>query len=184
VKPDSPFVLHAGFLARGLGPVGWIGVAGLLVAAAALLVVVPALARANARQAIEVEALQQRWDQRHDPASASATRDPAATLAAALPPASDVADFVAAVQRRADDAAVQVDRTEYRVQPVLGHAAARYRLRFPAHADYPHLRTWLEALLHDYPSLTLDEISLRRAVDGGEELEANIALSFLVRERP
>ncbi len=66
---------------------------------------------------------------------------------------------------------------------MLGRTAQRYRLSFPAHVDYPHLRTWLEALLHDYPSVALDEISLRREVDGGEELDAHIGLSFLVRDK-
>jgi hypothetical protein len=175
---------RAHFLARSLGPVGWTGIAALLLAAVGAGIVRPALERSNDAQAQQIAALQQQWMRLRDPKAAQAQRDPVGTLVASLPPVSSVPDFVAAIQRRADQDAVQIDRTEYRVQVVLGRSAQRYRLSFPAHVDYPHLRTWLEALLHDYPSLTLDEISLRREVDGGEELEAHVGLSFLARDKP
>jgi hypothetical protein len=173
--------LNARFMAAQLGWPGWVGVAALLLGLAGLLVAAPQIERANGASAADIASLQQRLLQLRDPRRAQAAREPLAALVASLPPASEVPDFVAAIQRRAEDGAVQIDRTEYRVQPVLGHAAQRYRLSFPANADYPHLRNWLEALLHDYPNLLLDELSLRRAVDGGEELEAHVSVSFLVR---
>jgi hypothetical protein len=172
------------FVARDLGVVGWFGIAALLMAAITAAIIAPGLARSNDTQAREVAALEQQWARLRDPKAARAQRDPLGTLVASLPPTSDVPDFVAAIQRRADQGAVQIDRTEYRVQAVLGRRAQRYRLSFPAHVDYPHLRTWLEALLHDYPSLALDEISVRREVDGGEELDAHVGLSFLARDNP
>jgi hypothetical protein len=175
---------QAVFLARNLGPLGWAGIAALLLAAVGVGIVAPALDRSNDAQARQIGALQQQWARLRDPRAARAQRDPVGVLVASLPPVSSVPDFVAAIQRRADQDAVQIDRTEYRVQAVLGRSAQRYRLSFPAHVDYPHLRSWLEALLHDYPSLTLDEISLRREVDGGEELEAHVGLSFLARDKP
>jgi hypothetical protein len=142
------------------------------------------LESSNARQADRIASLQSELVRQSDPETTQRTRDPLATLVAALPAQGTVPDFLTAIQRRAEQASVQIDRTEYRVQPILGQAAQRYRLRFPAHTDYPHLRVWLERLLHDYPSMILDEISLRRAVDGSEELEVNVALSFLARQTP
>ena len=170
------------FIADALGYAGWCGVAALTVAAAVLAFVVPAMERANAQQALEIAALDHRMAQLHDPRVRHVTSDPVAALIASLPPAAEVADFLATLQSRAEQASVQIDRTEYRVQPLFGHAAQRYRLSFPAHVDYPHLRQWLETTLHDYPSVALDELSLRREVDGGEELDAHIGLSFLARE--
>jgi len=174
------FVQRATFTLANLGPVGWVGLAALLLALGGLLAV-PALNKANAQQAESLDALLHQISRLQDPQFAKAARDPAATLLASLPADADVPDFVAAIQHRADQGAVQIDRTEYRVQPVMGATVRRYRLSFPAHVDYPHLRSWLEALLHDYPNLILDEITLRREVDGGEELEAHIGLSFLAR---
>jgi len=175
---------HAAFVASRLGWAGWAGIGALLIGLIALLVGTPLLERAAARDAAQLAELRALLALQADPKAAQRARDPLAALVDTLPSSAQVPDFVAALQRRADKSAVQIDRTEYRVQAVLGKAAQRYRLRFPAHADYPHLRIWLEGLLHDYPSLVLDDISLRRAADGGEELEASIGLSFLARATP
>ncbi len=172
----------ASFVLTTLGPLGWIGVGALLLAAALLAIVLPAMDRFNAEQARELEALDFQRQQLRNPKLAQAQRDPISALLSALPATSEVPDFLASVQRRADEGAVQIDRTEYRSQLVIGNAAQHYRLSFPAHVDYPHLRTWLEALLHDYPSLALLELSARREVDGGEELDAHVSLGFLARE--
>jgi len=176
--------VYALFVASSLGLLGWIGVFCLICAAVALWIITPSVERSNFTDLREIDAMNRHWVQLRDPKSGGAhtQRDTIAGFIDALPPASAVPDFLASLQRRADEAAVQIDRTEYRIQPVVGYAAQRYRLSFPAHVDYPHLRTWLEALLHDYPSLALEELSLHREVDGGEELDAHIGLSFLVRE--
>jgi len=173
---------RARFLAAKLGWVGWTGIVAIVLGGAGAVIVAPNLKQGNIETAANIEALQRQLAHLHDPNALHAARDPLAAFLSSLPPAGDVADFVAAIQRRAEDGAVQIDRTEYRVQPILGHSAQRYRLSFPANSDYPHLRVWLEALLHDYPNLILDELTLRRAVDGGEELEAHVSVSFLVRD--
>ena len=182
MKRGAQLLLLGRFIAVQLGWPGWLGLGAFIVGAAGLLLVAPQLDSSNAASATAVESLQHRIDQMRNSATAEAARDPVATLVASLPPAGAVAQFVAEIQHRAETEAVQIDRTEYRVQPILGQAAQRYRLSFPANSDYPHLRVWLESLLHDYPNLTLDELSLRRAVDGGEELEAHVGMSFLVRD--
>jgi hypothetical protein len=179
MKPIS--LPHATFLAQQLGWAGWVGIATLLVGLTGAVLVAPQVDRGNTQTAARIDELRQRIAVLRDPNNALAIRDPLAALMSRLPPSSEVPDFLAAIQRRADEGAVQIDRTEYRVQAVMGGTAQRYRLSFPAHVDYPHLRAWIESLLHDYPSLILDEIALRREVDGGEELEARIAVSFIVR---
>jgi hypothetical protein len=188
MKPRLPqsrsAALWAAYVATRLGPVGWLGAGLLLLSAAAVLAGPRILERSSAQQTARNAELREQLAQLADPRRAERARDPLAAFVSTLPPESEVPDFVAAVERRAERDAVQIDRTEYRVQPALGHAAERYRLHFPAHVDYPHLRPWLEGLLHDYPSVSLDELALHRAVDGGEELEATVGLSFLARVAP
>jgi hypothetical protein len=184
MKDRKLFAMRMAFAAGHIGWIGWAGVAALLAGIGAIAIGLPLAQRASARQLDEIAGLQAQLALQSDPRTARHERDPRGALVAVLPPARAVAEFVAAIQRRADAQSVQIDRTEYRVQPALGHAAERYRLHFPAHVDYPHLRVWLEGLLHDYPNLSLDDLSLRRAADGGEELEASIGLSFLARESP
>jgi hypothetical protein len=188
LRPASPTAragwLHLCFLAARIGWAGWLGALAIVLALLALLPGQWWLARTNERATGTVLALQEQLRLAADPRTARRRRDPLADLVSSLPPADALPDFVTALQRRAEAGAVQIDRTEYRVQPALGRAAQRFRLRFPAHVDYPHLRSWLEGLLHDYPNLSIEEISLRRAVDGGEELDASIGLSFLAKEQP
>lgn len=184
MKEPNLLALQAAFVAARLGWAGWSGLGALVLAALTVLLGAPILQANNMREARELASLETQLKFQADPKAAQRARDPLTTLVTSLPSPTSVPDFLTAVQRRADQEAVQIDRTDYRMQPVLGQAAQRYRLRFPAHADYPHLRVWLERLLHDYPSLSLDEISLRRAVDGGEELEVSIGLSFLTRATP
>ena len=172
---------RSAFVAARLGIVGWIGLTALLCGLAAVLVLRPAIERRNSDLAQRIDAMNLQIARARDPKTAIALRDPVDHLVASLPQESAVPEFVASVQKRADDSAVGIDRTEYRTQAALGKAVRRYHLSIPAHVDYVHLRPWLESLLHDYPNLTLDELSVRREVDGGEELEANIALSYLVR---
>jgi len=169
------------FVATALGPLGWVGVGALVLAAGLLTIVLPGVDRLNKQQARELDVLESQRQQLQNPKIAQARRDPVVGLLSSLPPASEVPDFLASLQRRADYGAVQIDHTEYRTQSMIGNAAQCYRLSFPAHVDYPHLRAWLESLLHDYPSLALLELSVRREVDGGEELDAHVGLSFLAR---
>lgn len=171
----------ASFVATTLGPIGWIGIGASMLAVGLLAIVVPNIDRLNAQRAREIDELERQCAQLRNPNIAQAQRDPMVGLLSSLPPLTEVPDFLASLQRRADNGAVQIDRTEYHSQSVIGNAAQRYRLSFPAHVDYPHLRTWLEALLHDYPGLALLELSVRREVDGGEELDAHVSLSFLAR---
>jgi hypothetical protein len=167
------------YAARRIGPVGWAGIAALLVAVAlaagARLWLDPAnrALTAEAAQLKELIARARRPDARFNPIA-----DPVGTIVAQLPPADQLPAFVEAVQAQAGRKGLQIDRTEYRVQKTLSGRALRYQLSMPAHGGYPQIRTWLEALLHDYPSAALDELSMHRAADGSPQLDARITLSF------
>ena len=177
-----PILGAAVFAAGRLGAPGWSGVGASILAAAVALIIGPSIERSNLEEVHSLSSLTHSLEQLRDPKIGRASRSTLDGFVDSLPPMSAVPDFVASLQRRADEGAVQIDRIEYHMQPELGDAVRRYRLSFPAHVDYPHLRPWLEALMHDYPNLALDELSLRREVDGGEELDAHLTLSFLVRE--
>jgi len=57
-RAAGPALAQAAFVARSVGPVGWTGVAALLLAVVLAAFVAPGLERANAAQAQEVEQLQ------------------------------------------------------------------------------------------------------------------------------
>jgi len=165
---------------------GWPGVVGLLLcllAAAVGLLAAPQMAAGNREFAAETERLAH-------PVAAPAGRapgprydaaDPASALVGQLPPADGFGAFVDALQAQAAAHGVAIDRTEYRIQPVLGNRALRSQLVLPAHGTYPQLRAWLEATLHDFPSSSLQELALRRTGDGSAALEARVVIAFYTR---
>ena len=107
--------------------------------------------------------------------------DPASAVLDQLPAADRFAPFVDALQAEAARRGVAIDRTEYRIQPVLGGRALRTQLILPARGDYPRIRGWLEGVLHDHPSASLQELALRRANDGAAMLEARVVIAFYTR---
>ena len=173
--------LQARLLYLGLraGPVGWAGFGALLLALALTLASRLELDPAN-RAATQVRAeLAAQLAKASSPGAALRdVADPTAAIAGELPAAGQMPAFIHDVQDLASHNSVQIDRTEYRVQSALGKRAQRLQLVMPAHGTYPQLRTWLEALLHDYPSAVLDELSLRRQADGATQLEARVVFSF------
>ena len=170
--------VRALYVGRRIGPVGWGGLAALTLASVVLLAGPIVVDPSNRGLSEELAQLKQQLDRSHRPPTLAAVADPVALIVAQLPPPEQVPRFVREVQEEASRRGLQIDRTEYRVQKSLGARALRYQLTMPAHGSYPQLRAWLEALLHDYPSAALDELSLRREADGAGRLEAHVTLSL------
>lgn len=168
-----------GYCALRVGPIGWAG-AGALGVALALAVVARLQVEPASRAALDERAvLERRLAKASAPdADLRNEADPAAAVAAQLPAPEQMPAFIHEVQERAAHEGVQIDRAEYRVQSALGKRALRMQLVMPAHGTYPQVRTWLQALLHEYPSAVLDELGIRRHADGVAELEAHVALSL------
>jgi Tfp pilus assembly protein PilO len=170
------------YLARRLGPVGWCGLAALVLSAATAVGGRIWLDPANAALREELAQMNEQLARARRPDAAfNAPADPIAAIVAQLPPADQLPAFVESVQAQASRKGLQIDRTEYRVQKALAGRALRYQLSMPAHGAYPKLRNWVEQLLHDYPSAALDELSLHRESDGSAQLEARVTLSFYSR---
>ena len=167
------------YLALRMGPVAWAGV-GTLLAALALTIVSRLQAEPANRAALEERSsLELRLARASAPgAMRRDAADPVGAIAGQLPGAERMPAFIHDVQDRAVHEGIQIDRAEYRVQSALGKRALRMQLVMPAHGTYPQLRTWLQALLHEYPSAVLDELGMRRHADGAAELEAHVTLSL------
>jgi len=179
----APLLLaSAGYALRLLGPVGWAGIALVVAALLVTLLAAPRLRAQSQDEEWEIASLRVRLAQGRDPVRAAAARDTVEALLLSLPPSELAPEFVKDLERRAAIQGVRIDRSEYRVYPVLARSAQRYQVSFPAHATYPQLRIWIEGLLHDYPSLSLDELSLRREAEGGDGLETHVSFSLFLRE--
>ncbi|MBV8209859.1 MAG: hypothetical protein JO133_07325 [Burkholderiaceae bacterium] len=168
--------------ARRIGPVGWSGIAALMLAATVGIGGRLWLNASNRALIDEADQWKEQIARARRPDSAfNPIADPIGTVVAQLPPADQLPAFVEEVQAQAVHRGLQVDRTEYRVQKTLGGRALRYQLSMPAHGGYPQIRGWLEGLLHDFPSSALDDLSMLRAGDGSAQLDARVTLSFYSR---
>jgi hypothetical protein len=170
----------ARFVLRRLGVPGCTGSALLLLCAIALGVVLPAAREDESRTGARLAALRSAAAG-HSARQGGSPLESLSRLLQSLPPQERSSAFVSELESGARRHGVQFDRIEYHVQDTLGHEAQRFQVSLPARGDYPALRAWLEDLLHGNPSLSLDELGLRRLADGGEELEARVNLSLFLK---
>jgi hypothetical protein len=169
---------------RRLGPIGWCAGAVIGLAATGAPLVRSHLNADNATLQRNVEELRAQAQRERTHAGIHAGLDPVSALASQLPAADVSRAFVKDVQDLADASSVDIERSEYRLEPLLGRRAVRLRISLPARGTYPALRHWLQALLAKYPSSSLDDLTLRRAAEGAGELDALIALSFTTSSAP
>jgi hypothetical protein len=162
----------------------WVGIALLLGSLIAILVVLPAARDEESGARARIAELSGIAAREAIAREAAASRDSPAGLLQSLPAPGRASSFVADLEAGARHHGVQIDRSEYHVHPVLARDAQRYQVSFPARADYPTFRAWIEELLRDNPSLALDDLGLRRLADGGEELEARVSLSLYLKSAP
>ncbi|HUN92470.1 MAG TPA: hypothetical protein VMU33_10460 [Burkholderiaceae bacterium] len=170
-------------VAQRLGAPGVAASVLLVVALVLGAVVGPRLAADNRAVSARIAELQARG-----PAGGAAATgtpfdplDPAAALVEQLPAADRFPAFVDALQAEASRRGVAVDRTEYRMQPLVGQRVLRAQLVLPAHGGYVQVRGWLEAVLHDFPSASVQELALHRVADGAGDVDARVVLAFYTR---
>lgn len=193
MTPAAPKVPRAVLLraqalhvAQVLGPLGLSGLGLLLVAVFVSTVVLPGLESAAAVRTGELAALRARLDrlQAAGGAAARAARegaDPVGAVVDQLPTAAELTRFVDAVHTLAARRGAAVARTEYRVQPSLQGRALRYQLVLPARGTYPQLRGWLDAVLAEHPTASLEELQMVRSTEGQSVLDARVTIGYYSR---
>ena len=75
-------------------------------------------------------------------------------------------------------------RGQYSVTPLTATSLLRWQLVLPVEASYPDLHAFIATALERLPNLTLDELKLKRERIEGEELQAELRLSFFVETAP
>jgi hypothetical protein len=171
-------------IVQRLGPVGWCSAGAVALIAGAAVAARIELNADNARLADRLDELRSQADRVRSGASRYTNLDALSALSGQLPEAEELAAFIQEVHKSAQAYGVEVNHTEYRLQPTLANHAVRARLTMPAQGEYPALRRWLQSLLAKYPTASLDDLALRRAADGVGELEAHVALSITTRRKP
>lgn len=73
---------------------------------------------------------------------------------------------------------LEMKRAEYRLSHPPGQKLDRYRMVVPIQGDYTTLRAFVSAVLHELPTLSLDQIQLQRQDIADGRLDAQITFTF------
>lgn len=162
--------------ARGLsslGRTGWLGLAALLVSIAIAIITFPAMVQRLDR--LQQDALAER--QRR--AAAGYTAE--AALPRLLAAAGTSGEFVAAVHTLAANDGIIIERIDYQLLRETGKPVLQYRADLTAQASYLKLRSWIDAVLRERPSVALDELVFERPNPDTTEVTARIRFTHFMR---
>ena len=168
-------------LARRLDRLGPAGVAavGILAACAAFYAsaLSPALQQAS-EQRVALDRL--RYSAPTSPVAATESGEDLARFYALFPPAAALTGQVEALHRLARHAGLEAAQGEYRLErPSRGLWA--YRIALPLRGTYPQMRAFVDALLAELPTASIDALRLERGRAADVELTGELRLTLHVR---
>lgn len=162
--------------ARGLaalGRTGWLGLAALVVSITIAAITFPGMVQRLDR--LQQDALAER--QRRAAAGYSAE----AALPRLLSAAGTSGEFVAAMNTLASNEGIIIERIDYQLLRETGKPVLQYRADLTAQAPYLKLRTWIDAVLRERPSVALDELVFERPSPDTTEVTARIRFTHFMR---
>lgn len=162
-----------------LGPLGWVGVALLVVAGGVLGVAVPDLRSSTQRLQAETTLQLRKSAAPADPALTDAGR--LQQLREAWPARAQALDLIDGIHRAAAEHGVGLTQGEYRQVALGAEGAVQLQITLPALAPYPAWRSWLGQVMNEMPVATLEEVTLRRADIAEPRVEARVRLSMPLR---
>ena len=169
---------HAHQWARRLGRTGLTGL--LLISIATLIEfahVVPLQAETAELQARLVKL--QMAQKRVLPSVASV---PATGFVDSLPETSAASAMIGQLEQLARAHGVQLLRGQYAQTPVSGTSLLRWQLSLPIKAEYPKIIAFIAASLQALPTLSLDELKLKRETIEATALDADLRFNLYLRE--
>jgi hypothetical protein len=165
---------------------GWpgvVGVACLLVAAAANFFLVEQLSRSVDRQASELVRLKTEIEATRHRAGPPSVNDVAFRLYGDLP-ASTSASRMEVVERIEAAAAAEglvLERGRYVLKTASEDALENLRIELPVRGAYPALRRFLDRVLRDTPALALEGVRLHRSTIAEAAIEAEMLFVLYLR---
>jgi len=169
---------HAHQWARRLGRTGLAGL--LLITIAALIEfahVIPLqgeTARLQARL-IHLQMEQKRISHRAVSVAATGFVD-------SLPETAAASAMIGQLEQLARAHGVQLLRGQYAQTPVPGTSLLRWQLSLPIKAEYPKIIAFIAASLQALPTLSLDELKLKRETIDATALDADLRFNLFLRE--
>lgn len=168
---------------RGGGRTAVIGAALLVIAA--IFTVTGMAARRAEIEALQQELLAQRsGDSRGLARPAAGRQDSLRAFYASFPPAAETSARLERIHALAAAAGVTLESGEYALEADHGTRLLRYRMVLPAKGTYTQLRDFIGRVLEDAPTLSMEDITLKRPAVSAQRLEARLKMTLFVREQP
>lgn len=166
-------------LLRRAGDARLLAIALLLSAGLAHFVVTPYLDQ-------KTEALRQKTDEiRRAPVSTnqkSLQQERYQSFLDRLPPMEERPAVLKTLFEASSSSGIVLSQAEYQLQRNDLGGYFRLRMSVPVTASYPKLRTFLDTVLGQAPSASIDEISLHRETVNNPAVSANLKLSIYFKE--
>lgn len=162
---------------------GWAGVLGLTLSVFALMFWVSG--NREAQRELDLAQQRLRQAQRSVVGDARLLQSPRARLEsfrARLPARAQLSGLVFRLADSARSANLALDKLETRESQPLGGGVSRQDYLLPLRGRYPELRAWMSAVGMELPGLVIEDVKLRRDDPQREQIEAQLRVTFYVRE--
>lgn len=117
-------------------------------------------------------------------AASGAQPGSAAALIASLPARDDLPRVLALVERNASANGIELAQGAYSVRPGQEGGLSRFVVELPVTGPYLDIRRFVDGVLADVPSATLENIRLERKKVADRGVEAEVRFAILLREAP
>ena len=160
---------------ESFGRTGWLGLAAVILA----IILAIALLRGTIEKtrALEHEVKELQQGKSDTPQSAGSS----ASLLSLLPEANASIEFPAFLHQVSSRQSVRIDRMEYQLQKEVGKPLLLYRVDLVGIAPYLKLRSWLDEVLKERPTVAIDELIFERPNADLDEVTARIRLTFYMK---
>jgi hypothetical protein len=169
------------YLLRRIGPPGWIGLAGIVVAAALFFLAAQPqwlhLQRLNAEIATTAGTLDQR---RTTEATTLTLPQQLAAFYATFPKAGAVPEILGRLNGQATEQKLALETGEYALTSATAGTLDQLRITFPLRGSYPQIRKFIASALADQPALALQNLQLRRDKIGDDRVEGRLVFVLFV----
>lgn len=165
---------------EGLGRLGFVG-AALLVVGVALSIAVNAPLR---QRVVELRAELTSLQEVQSDARVRTPESGANSLLAELPQRADLPVVVASILGQARESGLELERGSYELVTGKNGNVARYRIGFPVRGTYPSVRRFVEATLAAVPAAGVESLRLERNSIAEPEVSADVQFVVFVRSGP
>jgi hypothetical protein len=156
-------------LRQGLGAIGWLALALMLLAAAFAFLAVKPLEQRNALLAARIAQLS-------SPEQPGTTAGKVASVYGFLEKPEQTTDWLAKLHGIGTATGVQLRSATYKTQPAEGRIV-RYEIVLPVSGSYPQIRDFLKRSLAEIPVLSLDQLAMKRE-DSRGAVQAELRLTL------